>query len=324
MSQESTYFTYQPSTQKKADDKLLIKSVFSTEDSRGRKRYFLITELGSNRFEIQEINRKNLPAGQRQMIDRRSLTANYTLEMDFWEKKVRPAMKKLNSSLRRGEAHRSHGELYSAEMEYQDALKLDEENVRATFGLGQIYLDQNNSEKARDVFKKILNLDSAYSVEHKHMFNDFGIAMRKNGLYPEALEYYNRAVELDSEDENLYFNMARTYFESGDWENCIKYLTTCLKKNKGVEEAKKFCRFIMEKSETDEEMLEEFGSTELGAKLRSDILSLYRDMQLAAGMEIGEAIERTQKIRDRLMDIEERKRKEKQISENLYKLDSHK
>lgn len=321
MADESTYFNYQPPKEKSIPDKPLLKSVFSTQNSRGKQKLFMVQEIGPNRFEIQEINNKNIPSGPRMNIDRRALTANYTLEIDIWEEKVRPVLEERDSSVNRGENHRNQGELYSAEMEYQQALHVDEDNVRATFSLGQIYIEQNNTEKARDVFRKILNLKSAFMPEHKHMFNDFGIAMRKNGMYKEAIEYYERAVKLDSTDENILFNIARTYFESGDWENCIKHLTSCLQKNKGVEEAKKFCIFIVEKSETDSEMLAEFGSTEIGKKLRSDILSLLREMQIAAGINLDDAIESTQRIRDKMLDIEERRMQEEKIAKENYKLD---
>lgn len=324
MSEDTTYFNYQPSGKVNNESRVLLKSVFSTQNARGKKKYFMVTELENNSFEIRKVNNKNLPSGPRQVIDRRSLTAHYTLEMEFWETKVRPSIERLNSSLERGEAHRNQGEFYSAEMEFKEILLLDEENVRATFGLGETYLEQKNTEKARDVFKKIIDLKSAYTPEHKHMFNDFGINLRKNGLYQEALEYYLRAVELDSEDENILFNISRTYFEAGDWENCIKYLTACLKKNKGVAEARRFCLFIMEKSETDEEMLAEFGSTDVGSKLRSDILALLREMQVAAGVDLNAAIERTQKIRDRIMDLEERKRQEEMKNEEMLNLDEAK
>lgn len=301
----------------------MLKSVFSKQEQRGNKKYWLVKELGPDRYELQEINRANVPTGPLKYIDRKEFTENYNLEMDYWEEKVRPKLEKLNSSIQRGEAHRDRGELYSAEMEYREALQVDEGNVRATFGLGQTYLEQGNTEKAQDVFRKILNIKTAFRTEHKHMFNDFGISMRKSGMYREAVEYYQRAIQLDSTDENLLFNIARTFFESGDWENCIKYLTACLEKNQGVEEAKKFCKYIIEKSETDDEMLEEFGSAELGNKLRSDILSLLRKMQVAAGIDLDDAIEATQRIRDRMIDIEERKIQEKEIVKDLYNLDEN-
>ncbi|SMF16061.1 tetratricopeptide repeat protein [Desulfovibrio gilichinskyi] len=327
MGSKSNFFKYTPPVQeenKKAPELVTVVSRKSDSGAKSQnKKYWLVRETPSEMFKLQEINLKNIPTGPAKLVSSEEFSSDYSLELDYWQKEVRPSMENLEKTVQRGENHRSRGELYSAEMEYSGALEVDEDNVRATFGLGLTYLAKGDIEKAQEIFSKVVQLESAFEVEHKHMFNDFGISMRKMGMYKEALQFYKRGLTLDSEDENLYFNIARTHFESGDWENCFRYLTMCLEKNRGVEEARKFCFYIIEKSTTDDDMLREFGSSEIGTKLRSDILSLLRKMQIAAGVDLDDAIEKTHQIRDRMLVIEEEERHTREIEKDLYNLDEN-
>ncbi|CCO22395.1 tetratricopeptide repeat protein [Maridesulfovibrio hydrothermalis] len=323
MNADTTFFNYKPSSgkDKNGERKLVtVVSLRSEADKKGKK-YFLAQKLDGGFFELQELNEKKVPSGSSKNVTTDDFATEYTLELDYWHQEVRPSMDRLNRTLERGEVHREHGELYSAEMEYADALEVDEGNVRATFGLGQTYFEKGDVEKAQEVFSKVLQMKTAFAAKHKHMFNDFGISMRKNGLYREALQYYNRGIDLDSDDENLFFNIARTHYEAGDWENCFRYLTLCLEKNRGVEEARKFCNYLVKKSTSDDHMLKELSSADNTSSLRSDILNLLRKMQLAAGVDLDDAIEKTHEIRDRMIELEEEDMKIKEIEKNLYNLD---
>lgn len=325
MNADSTFFQYQPSSGKDKSDNekfVTVVSLRSEADKKQGKKYWLATRQDGDLFELQELNENNVPFGSALPISADDFASEYVLELNYWQQLVRPAMEGLDHVLERGEAHREQGELYSAEMEYTDALEVDEGNVRATFGLGMTYLEKGDSEKAQEVFAKVLHLNSAFATEHKHMFNDFGVSMRKSGMYREALQYYNRGVDLDSDDENLFFNIARTHFEAGDWENCFRYLTMCLEKNRGVEEARKFCAYLINKSTSDDSMLREMGASGNGSTLRSDILNLLRKMQIAAGVDLDDAIEKTHEIRDRMIALEEKEMQMKEIEKGLYDLDS--
>lgn len=92
-------------------------------------------------------------------------------------------MRELQKTIARGERHRKNKEYYSAEYEFKNALKIDEENIRATFGIGLTYLDRGELDKAKMVFKRIYNLNGAFEREHKHLFNEFGIKLRKKTNY---------------------------------------------------------------------------------------------------------------------------------------------
>ena len=156
-------------------------------------------------------------------------------------------MRELVKTVARADRYRQRGETYSAEYEYSNALKVDIENVRANFGLGLTYLDRGEKSKAEDIFSRLVKLEATYQPEHKHLFNEFGMKLRKTKMLDEALTYYQQALELSKNDENLYCNLARVYAEKGDNEAAIDALANSLQINPSFDVAVKFLGWLMEK-----------------------------------------------------------------------------
>jgi len=168
----------------------------------------------------------------------------FSPEPEFYTGTVMPKMRELEKTIARGDRHRKQGESYSAEYEYGKATKVDEENVRANFGLGLTYLQRGATDKAQDIFERLIKIEAAYESEHKHLFNEFGINLRKNKMISQAMEYYNKALELSATDENLLYNVARVYFELKDYAKTHEMLTKALEINPDMEEAQKFIAYL--------------------------------------------------------------------------------
>jgi len=147
----------------------------------------------------------------------------------------------------RGDNLLKQGKNYSATFEYNQALTLDEDCVRANFGVGLCYITRGDTVKAREVFERLVKLDAAFQDEHKHLFNEFGISLRKSGMFAEALCYYARALELCAADENLHYNMARAAFDMNDAQAAAQHLEHCLSLNPDHCEAKKFVGYLKRK-----------------------------------------------------------------------------
>ncbi len=150
----------------------------------------------------------------------------------------------IQKAVARGDKFLKQGKPFSAEVEYSKALDLDEECVRAIFGIGQCYITRGETDKAREVLTRLVRLDAAFQDEHKHLFNEFGISLRKAGMDVEALAYYARALELCQNDENLHYNMARASFDLGDTQAASLRLAHCLTLNPEHSEAKRFLNFL--------------------------------------------------------------------------------
>ncbi len=173
---------------------------------------------------IQPLNSNYVPTGSSKPIERDELLAKYTPELEFYTSTVYPKIREVNQNIEDGDGHREKGELFSAEFEYDSALAVDEENVRANFGIGITYLEQGEQAKAENILDRLVTLDAPFAVEHKHLFNEFGISLRKNKMLDKALEYYARAIDLGNEDENLFLNVARVHLEKEDFTNCLEYV----------------------------------------------------------------------------------------------------
>lgn len=203
---------------------------------------FAVEEEDGN-ISIQSLNAHFVPTGTAKVITRENLLKNYLPEPDVYLSKVFPMMRTVEKSVARGERHLRNNETFSAEMEFKTALRIDEENIRATFGLGLSYLARGDTQRGAIVFRRLVRLEAAFEPRHKHMFNQFGISLRKNGHYDESIRYYEKSLEIVDSDENVYFNLARVYFEKGQNELCVGSLEAALALNPGFIEAQKFLKY---------------------------------------------------------------------------------
>lgn len=217
----------------------------TTAKKQESKLLWYVKQQAPDEFGVRKINPQYVPVGEEETIDQQTLLADYTPEVAIHNTQVEPAMVALKKTLAMGDKHRAKGELLSAEMEYTKALDVDETNVRAIFGLGLVYLDKEDTDKAQVVFNDLVELQAAFDLKHKHLFNEFGIALRKNGLHAQAVQYYTRAVDLTKVDDNLYYNVSRAFYEMDDWGQCIDYAGRALRLNPGHTYALSLCRFAL-------------------------------------------------------------------------------
>lgn len=197
---------------------------------------FYVVRRDDGSYDARVLNDNFVPTGEPAVITYEELLLDYIPEPGVYHEKVYPAMRELAGHIARGEKHRERGETWSAEFEFQSALAIDEQNVRATFGLGLTYLAREDSDKAREVFTRLIDLPGAFDPRHKHMFNEFGIRLRKNRMFCEALLFYARAVPLAPGDDHLLYNIARTFFDRGDYDRADLFLCRALVLNPRFEE----------------------------------------------------------------------------------------
>lgn len=263
-----------------------------------KKRYFYIEQI-DDRYCVQELNVNYVPLEEKTFISKEEFLSTYTPEFEIYNEHVLPAIRQVRKKLARGDRFLNNKQAFSAEVEYNEALKVDEKNVRATFGLGFAYFFRNEKEKAKDIFSRLVQMEEPFQPEHKHLFNEFGIELRKNHMYEEAVAYYKRAVQMDSDDENLFFNIARAYYDMGNWRKCVAFLITCLELNRGVDEAQKFVRHLFKINE-DEAACSRFGQTLAEKQVRNENSDLMQNLIKSAGITRKEADKIRQKVREKL------------------------
>ncbi len=219
-----------------------IQGVFSSQEVRKvgtgtttrktiQKAYWYATELPGGDVEVQPLNVNYIPSGPKKHVPREEFLKAFAPEVEFYVSNVFPKIKEINKTIARADRHRTNKEYYSAEMEYGNALRVDEENIRANFGLGLTYLERGENSKAEDILTRLVRLEGTFEPEHKHLFNDFGINLRKNRMYDQSISYYTRALELSAQDENLRYNLARAHLEKKDINACLDSLLRGLEIN---------------------------------------------------------------------------------------------
>lgn len=246
-----------------ASGKDQIKGVFSSQSVQKvgtgtttrktiKKNFWYALEANDEVVVVQPLNVNYVPSGPKRQIPKDEFLEKFSPEPEFYISNVFPKMKELQKSVENGESHREKGETFSAEFEFNNALNIDEENVRANFGLGLTYLERGEDAKANDMFERLVKLDAAFEPEHKHLFNEFGINLRKNKMLDQSIDYYSRALELSAHDEHLYYNIARVCFEQEDWGKAATHLAKALELNPEFEEAEKFMQWLKDKGLVDE------------------------------------------------------------------------
>ncbi len=234
---------------------VMIQGVFSTVQNASvgtgtttkrttQKMFWYVTELADKTVEVQPLNENDVPSGMKTIVTVEVFLNNYEPEPEHYLEVVLPRMKELDLTVARGELHRDRSEHYSAEYEFSSAIEIDEHNVRANFGLGLTYLARGETDRASDIFKRLVVLDSTFEPQHKHLFNEFGISLRKNGMLGQALDYYHKAEKMSKPDENLCLNIARAYFEKGKVQECLEYVQKSLQINPRHEEAGRFLKYM--------------------------------------------------------------------------------
>lgn len=212
-----------------------------------QKSFWMCEEQDDGSVEIQPLNANYIPSGPKRRIAMDDLLQKFSPEPEFYVQSVFPALQELNQDIDKGEEHRKNGESLSAEHRFKKALAVDVDNVRANFGLGLTYLERGEADKADNIFDRLVRLDAAFEPEHKHLFNEFGINLRKNKMIEQALSYYGKALSLSQGDENLHYNIARAHFEKEEMEETVSHLRTALNMNPELDAAAKFMEWMQEK-----------------------------------------------------------------------------
>jgi len=199
--------------------------------------FWFVKETPNGNFSVQSLDMDFKRQGQPFEISRNTLFEDYHLEPDL-------SYRLLSQPLLIGDHYRASTKYNQAEQEYQKIKRIDEDNIRANFGLGLLYLAMDKPDKASYIFNRLVELEETFEPQHKHLFNEFGISLRKKGLFDEALKYYFRARELCADDDHLLLNIARVYYEQHRLPEAETAARDALALNPDLAEAKRLLDHI--------------------------------------------------------------------------------
>ncbi|MBI5179711.1 MAG: tetratricopeptide repeat protein [Nitrospinae bacterium] len=162
-------------------------------------------------------------------------------------KKLTPeeaAKVKTDAMVEVGNQHLEKKEFNSAAFEFGQALKIDDKKLEAHLGKGKAHIALGEPEKAKEHFQKMADIDELFNEDNKHVLNELGIELRRDGMHKEALENYRKALEMDPADEALYFNMARAFKEAGNKAEAAESIKKALELKPDFAEAKELLKSL--------------------------------------------------------------------------------
>lgn len=199
--------------------------------------------------------------------------AAYLLSNDRELKKIYP----LQVSYKPGEEKEFHTTLYELLACLQESLAEEAnahleamaEQRRKQLEQARMFLANEQPEKARQLFQRMVGTartDAALKVSIADMFLEFnlfddaleylkaahednpegacifnklGMVLRKTGRLEEAEKFYIQALERQTKDEYIYFNLGRVYLDMHRWKDSIHAAERALAINPDFQEAQK-------------------------------------------------------------------------------------
>ena len=203
--------------------------------------YFQVDEaVEENRISLRLLNISDQPFGEPTLLTREELEQDYTPCPDYFNNKKDPKAQLAEKHVELGEEHYDNRQFFSAERQFNKALALNEKNLKATLGKGKSLYARGEKKEAKEIFDHLSQMEDLYEQENKHIFNEFGIELRRRNLHDEAVANYAKAIAIDPGDPVLYYNLGRAHYEKKDREGSIEQLTKALTLKEDFKEAREF------------------------------------------------------------------------------------
>lgn len=132
--------------------------------------------------------------------------------------------------IRRGDAFFAMRKYEKALAEYEEAIRLNPDEVSSYNAIGYLYAQQGDYSKSIEYYKKALDL----SPESYNILMNIGNGFAVQGLHEEAKRYFDRALNTNPDIAEVYYNKSQEYVNSNnpvDQELILHYLEHCIELN---------------------------------------------------------------------------------------------
>jgi len=129
------------------------------------------------------------------------------------------------------------GYFEQAQVFFGQALKNDPKSAEALYGLGSAYLQLQKADEARECFQRSLELHASYPGTPPNAWNNLGILAARTGNTDLAIQYFQRALQIDPEHSIALQNLGSAYRQKKDWPQAKRALEHSLALNPDDPEA---------------------------------------------------------------------------------------
>ena len=112
----------------------------------------------------------------------------------------------------------------TSETFFRRALQDDPTSAEALYGLGSVYLQQQKMKEARESFERALKLQASYPGTIPNAWNNLGILSAREGDAAAAIEFFQRALQVDPAHLIALLNLGNAYRQRKEWVEAKKML----------------------------------------------------------------------------------------------------
>lgn len=199
-----------------------------------KKMYYVWAE-NSGTFLIQMLDAAHQPVGEKKSIGPATFKTKYSPEPSVLETAAGGGKKLLTGGVPDAAAQATQSEVPLRAPTFtppshvlpanESAEQQTERYLRSVFTTSIKRCRSVHDKKAAiSSIRNIIEVEEGIVTEHKFMFADFGIALRKNNLLELSLSCCKRVLELALGDDHAHFNAARILFEMGEFIDAEQHL----------------------------------------------------------------------------------------------------
>jgi type IV pilus assembly protein PilF len=118
------------------------------------------------------------------------------------------------------------GDLASADRQFTQARAYAPDNTEINLALGNLRLAQKNRSAAFSFYSSVLRIDPT----HKGALNNLGVMALEDGRFPEAREYFRKALKQELANAKTYYLLAKAELALGNIEAAKTAVENALKR----------------------------------------------------------------------------------------------
>ena len=203
------------------------------KSGRNSRRYYFCWDLGNGNFALQELDSSFSPVAPPRRASAEGLKTHFIFEPGILAAPVSaPDMRQQPAEKPDRKATELNDNALAALEKARKARQV-ENDLRNSFDKALRALGRPRDRKgALAALGQLAETTEGIVPEHKHMFRDFGVSLRKKAMPELALRYAARAAQLAPNDDHALFNLARLLGMLGRYTEAEKHLARAIKLDK--------------------------------------------------------------------------------------------